>query len=272
MSPNVSAIVVTHNSEQCLELCLQHLVTQDHSFSEIILVDSGSADTSYLTNLAGKFSFQLLLVDNIGFSRANNLGVENIASRNDFILFVNPDVFLPPDFVSKALQLCSKDLEIGMLSGKLLGYNLEKEKPGGKIDSTGIERKWYGRWYDRGQGEEDKQQYDRPECMLALCGALLFCRKNALLSLGDMVFDPGFFLYKEDIELSLRMRKKGWRILYHPELQAYHCRGWNSDRRSVRLRLRKIAARSEILLYKKHPSPYILWALFKYFLVTFFHL
>ena len=268
----VSAIVVSHNSEQCLEICLQHLSEQDHPFYEIVLVDSGSTDNSSLTTLAEKYSIQLLLVDNVGFAKANNLGVEKISSDNDFVLFVNPDVFLPSDFVNKALQICNEDFEIGMLSGKLLGYNLALGKPGGRVDSTGIERKWYGRWYDRGLGEHDSKQYEQAKSMVALCGALLFCRNNALRSVGDFVFDPDFFLYKEDIELSLRMRKRGWKLLYHPTLQAYHCRGWDNERKNMDYRLRKIAAKSEILLYKKHPSPYMLWAVFKYFLVVFFHL
>ncbi len=272
MSPKVAAIVVSHNSEPTLERCLQGLTAQDYSLDTIVLVDSGSADQEYLRRLEKKYSFQLQLKENIGFAKANNLGFEKILSNTRFVLFVNPDLFLPPDFVSKALTICDNDSAIGIVSGKLFGYDLKHDKPSGRIDSTGILRKWYGRWYDRGQGETDTQQYDRPESMPALCGALLFCRYQALHSLAGSVFDPDFFLYKEDIELSLRMRKFGWKLLYHPELSAYHCRGWNNERAEMAYKLRKIAAQSEILLYKKHPSPYILWALFKYFLVTVFHL
>ena len=159
-----------------------------------------------------------------------------------------------------------------MLSGKLLGYDLVQGKPNGRIDSTGITRKWYGRWYDRGQGEPDRKQYEKPETMPALCGALLFCRNKALQTLGKEVFDPDFFLYKEDIELSIRMRKAGWKLLYHPTLTAFHCRGWQNDRSEVSHGLRDIAAKSELLLYKKHPSPYMAWALLKYLLVKVFRL
>ncbi|MCF8055189.1 MAG: glycosyltransferase family 2 protein [Desulfocapsa sp.] len=268
MNSKVAAIVVSHNSSPCLDRCLHGLATQEHACDEIVLVDSGSTDRQYLSILKKKYSFQLVLAENIGFSKANNLGVEKIPVTMDFVLFVNPDVFLPSDFIKKALHICAGDPKIGVVSGKLLAYNLDRDASTGRIDSTGIRRKWYGRWYDRGQGEADVGQYDEPETMAALCGALLFCRQGALQSLQSPVFDPDFFLYKEDIELSLRLAKRGWKLLYHPDLSAYHCRGWQNERRVMAYPLRKTAAQSEILLYKKHPSPYILWALLKFFLVA----
>lgn len=272
MLPKVAAIVVSHNSESTLDRCLQGLEAQDYCLETILLVDSGSSDRTYLEAFKQQQSVQLLFTENIGFSRANNLGYETLSSDIDFVLFVNPDLFLPPDFVTKALQLCKDDPDVAMLSGKLLGYDLEHDRPSGRIDSTGVLRKWYGRWYDRGMGEVDTKQYDKPEAMAALCGALLFCRNTALKSLAGPVFDPDFFLYKEDIELSLRLRKMGWKLLYHPMLSAYHCRGWQDERSKMSYELRKLAVRSELLLYKKHPSPYALWAFLKYILVTVFRL
>lgn len=272
MLPKVAAIVVSHNSKATLERCLECLEAQDFCLETIVVVDAGSTDRAYLQFLDHKESIQLLLTDNIGFSRANNLGYETLASNIDFVLFVNPDLFLPPDFASKALKVYEGDSSIGMLSGKLLGYDLVGNEPSGRIDSTGVLRKWYGRWYDRGQGEPDTEQYDTPEEMAALCGALLCCRNSALRSLPGPVFDGDFFLYKEDIELSLRLRKMGWKLLYHPTLSAYHCRGWDDERRKMSYELRALAAKSELLLYKKHPSPYALWAFLKYLLVTVFRL
>ncbi len=272
MKSKVAAIVVSHNSSSCLDRCLHDLAAQTHPCDAIVVVDSGSTDIQYLSNLKQHYSFQLLLADNIGFSQANNLGIDALAVDMDFVLFVNPDVFLPQDCIRKALETCCRDEAIGIVSGKLLGCNAADGTASGRIDSTGVCRKWYGLWYDRGQGEHDDGQYDRPEEMAALCGAFLFCRQKALRSLQAPVFDPDFFLYKEDVELSLRLRKRGWKLLYHPGISAFHCRGWQSDRRGMSYSLRKMAAKSEVLLYKKHPSPYMAWALGKYILVTVFRL
>ncbi len=272
MKAKVAAIVVSHNSSRCLDRCLHGLAAQEHGCDEVVVVDSGSGDRHYLSILEQKYSFRLIAADNIGFSQANNRGVDELSIAAEYVCFVNPDVFLPPDFISKALGICESDAEIGIVSGKLLGYNLDQNALNGRIDSTGIQRKWYGRWYDRGQGEIDVGQYDTPENMEALCGALLFCRQSALQSLQTPVFDPDFFLYKEDIELSFRLRKRGWKLLYHPDLSASHCRGWQNKRREMAYPLRKMAAQNEILLYKKHPSPYMLWAVCKFLLVTVFRL
>ncbi len=270
MLPKVAAIVVSHNSESTLERCVQALENQECRLEQIILVDSGSSDTEYVEAFQQRESLQLLLTGNIGFSRANNLGYDLLSKDIDFVIFVNPDLFLPPDAITIALRVCAGDVRIAMLSGKLLGYDLSQDKPSGRIDSTGIVRKWYGRWVDRGQGEVDNGQYEKPEEMTALCGALLFCRMTALRALAAPVFDPDFFLYKEDIELSLRLRKRGWKLLYTPVLTALHCRGWQGERRKMSIELRKMASKSELLLYRKHPSPYILFAFFKYILVTVF--
>ena len=81
-----------------------------------------------------------------------------------------------------------------------------------------------------------------------------------------VVFDPDFFLYKEDIELCLRIRKTVWKIVYVPGILVYHCRGWGK-RREMPYEQRLLAARSELLLYVKHPSGYMIWAVAKYVLV-----
>ncbi len=272
MDSKIAAIIVSHNSAPCLALCLQSLKTQTENLTQIVVVDSGSDDTSYLYSLKNKYSFQLLLRENIGFSKGNNAGVEVLNSDTDFILFINPDVFLQTSFIARALAICKKNQKAGIVSGKLLSYDLKEDKALNRLDSTGVQRTIYGRWYDRGQGEIDRGQYDTPEDMPALCGALMFCRNKALMSLQTPVFDPDFFLYKEDLELCLRLRKRGWKLLYHPVLWAYHCRGWQNERSEMPFHLRKIAAQSEVLLYRKHPSVYMVWALVKFFLVNIFRI
>ena len=125
------------------------------------------------------------------------------------------------------------------------------------------------------RGQPDDGRFGRPELMPALCGACLFCRRSALEAValaGGAVFDPAFFLYKEDIELCLRLRAAGWRLLYQPALRALHCRGWQSERQAVPWPLRLMAAANEIRLYCRHPSPYLLWALAKYALVRWLHI
>ena len=272
MGSALAVIIVSHNSQAHLPTCLQFLARQQEKPAEIIVVDSGSEDVSYLHTLQKSHSFQLICCENIGFARANNEGIRAVREKVDHILFLNPDLYLPPASIHTALAISRKRAAAGIVSGKLLWYNNEEQQETTRIDSPGIKRQIYGRWVDRGQGELDHGQYDSEEEMEALCGAMLLCKVEALEALGDTVFDPDFFLYKEDIELCLRMQKKGWQTLYHPAINAYHCRGWQGERAKMSLFLRKTAAVSEIMLYRKHPSPYLLWALFKYLLVVVFRL
>jgi GT2 family glycosyltransferase len=272
MSVQVHVIVVTHNSEREIPLCLNALVSQKYPVDSVTVVDSGSTDTSYLSGLADMVT-KVIKTTNIGFSKANNLGFRSLTVQNDdVVIFLNPDTFLQPDAILHIVEIFSRDRSIGCVTGKLLGFDLAHRRPTGLIDSSGIFRKWYGRWYDRGQGEEDRGQYDFPQEVPAVCGALMCCRIEALEAFADDIFDPGFFLYKEDIELSLRLRKSGWKLFYSPEIMAYHCRGWNEDRQDVSYEKRLYSSENEIKMYIRHPSVYVLWAGAKYLAVRLFRL
>lgn len=272
----IAVIIVTHNSQDVLPHCLDALNRQQTRQTisvDIVLVDSGSKDVSYLAAYRERAGIKVILAENIGFSRANNLGCQAVSQTAEFILFLNPDTFLAENALQKALEVLQENEEIGCTGARLLGFDRKRGVPTGLLDSTGVFRKWYGCWYDRSQGEKETGQYSVPEDVPALCGAFLFCRQAVLAQLTleqsdcTAVFEPDFFLYKEDIELCLRIRKLGWRIVYHPEIKGYHCRGWQKNRQRIPYQQRLTAARSELILYKKHPSFYICWAVFKYLLV-----
>ncbi|MCI5226062.1 MAG: glycosyltransferase family 2 protein [Candidatus Electrothrix sp. AX2] len=268
----VAVIIVTHNSQDVLPRCVDAL-SQQTVPADIILVDAGSKDTAYLNAYLNKANIQVLLNDNIGFSRANNQGYQAVSQAVKYILFLNPDAFLTKNALRNTLHCIENNKRIGCVGGRLLGFDHHNNRPTGRVDSTGVLRKWYGCWYDRSQGEKDTGQHLMQEDVPALCGAFLFCRQALLTELAqgmsnkNNVFDPDFFLYKEDIELCLRIRKLGWRLVYNPAIQVYHCRGWQKERQQVPYQQRLTAARSELILYTKHPSLYILWAVFKYLLV-----
>ena len=265
----VAVIVVTHNSQSVLPLCLASLEKQTYNPEQILIVDSGSADTGYLQQLCNAARIKVLFEKNIGFSQANNCGCKAMDQQVDFVLFLNPDAFPEPGSIERAVNYLVHNQDVGCVSGRLLGFDSKLQQATGFIDSTGVFRKWYGRWHDRGQGEPDDDRFGEQEDIPAACAAFLFCRKEMLdqVALSEsVIFDPDFFLYKEDIELCLRIQKSHWRIVYLPDMKIFHCRGWQ-NRQQVPYQQRLAAAASELLLYSKHPSPYILWALIKYVLV-----
>ncbi len=270
MDIKTGVIIVSYNSENVLPRCLDALQRQSCPPKRVFIVDNGSSNRTYLDRYRAVDNVTVIEEENIGFARANNRGFCELRRDCDFVLFLNPDAFPNQDFLEQAQCFMIENPNVGMISGKILWYNMEQDRPTNLFDSTGIFRKWYGRWYDRGQGEQDLGQFDIAENVPALCGAVIFSRCSALMDSGsNYAFDPDFFLYKEDIELSLRIRKRDWTIKYVPHIVAYHARGWKKERSTVPLPLRRIAAESELLLYKKHPSPYMLWAILKYLLVRF---
>lgn len=279
LSESIAIIIVTHNSQAYLSYCLESIASQTLKPKQIIVVDSGSTATDYLNELSERHPFTLHSEpDNIGFCAANNVAMNYVESSIDYVLFLNPDAFLSPSFLKESVYTLNDPLakEVGALSGILLGYDVTQNKPNGLIDSTGVFQSWYGRWYDRGQGENLdvlSKCYFRSQFVPALCGALLFCRLTALKSVElspGVIFDPEFFMYKEDIDLSLRLRRAGWNLLYLPDLIAYHCRGWSKDRRQIPLAMRLLSARNEMKIHARALSPYFFYSAVKYFCVRAF--
>ncbi len=261
-------IIVTHDSAAVLDRCLAAIDAQSVPVERVVIVDSGSADRHYLSSFAQNARYHVVFADNIGFAAANNRGVAAVGDDSAHLLFLNPDAFLAPQALATARQILAAYPAVGALGGRLVGYDAVQDRPTGRLDSTGVFRTWYGRWFDRGQGEADDDRYRLPEVVPALCGAFLLCRREALASLHGAIFDESFFLYKEDIDLCLRLRRSGWQCLYHPEVVVAHCRGWSADRRRMTRSARLLAARSEVRLTIKHRSPYLVWALAKYLLVA----
>lgn len=255
-SSQCSVIIVTNNSEPFLTKALESLQSQTKKPGEVIIVDSGSKNTDYLYSLNFDLNIKIVLGGNeIGFCKANNIGMENVNPRFRYVFFLNPDAFPFKDFMEKAENYMEDpgNRQCGAITGKTFGYDINTNRPTGAYDTTGVFQRWYGRWYDRAQGSiVNPILYSRTEEIPAICGAVYFCRRDALETIlikGREVFNESFFMYKEDIDLSLRLKKQGWKLIYHPELMAYHCRGWNNERKKVPRLFRLCSAKNELRIH-----------------------
>lgn len=265
----IALVIVTHNSASMLPHCLAAVAAQTRPPDQVIIVDSGSFDNSYVKVLASERHYVSHCQENRGFAAANNKGLLLVDDTSRYILFLNPDAYMAPEAIEMAVRCMDQRPEVAVVGGRLKGFASVAGVPTGRLDSTGVFRTWYGRWYDRGRGEPDDQRYRLPEHVPAVCGAFMFCRASALAPMKQQVFDEDYFLYKEDIDMCLRLRCSGWKCLYDPSIEVYHCRGWADERRTMSRASRLQAARSEVLLTIKHRSPYLVWAISKYLLVRF---
>lgn len=271
-----TVIIVTHNSQAHIDKAMQCLRRQTVAPEKIVIVDSGSTDTAYLESYARETDVEVVLEKgDVGFCKGNNVGMEKVRRGCRYVFFLNPDAFPAPDFIEGAIAYMENNPTCGMLTGAVLGYDISRDRPTGKYDSTGVFRRWYGQWYDRDQGEEyEPGKYLLVESVPAICGAVMFCRKRALdevMIRGVEVLDSRFYMYKEDIDLSLRLRKEGWKLAFVPHLITYHCRGWNRDRGKMPRKMRIHSAVNEFRIQARSAYPVgMLYALAKYTAVKVF--
>jgi GT2 family glycosyltransferase len=259
LPPSVGVVIVTYNSERFLDRCLDAVARSTTAPTSVVVVDNASRESWYLDRLATTHPNVRVIrhTTNVGFAAANNIGIDALAAL-DVVLVLNPDAFVSPSFLGDAAALMEQHPEVGALNPKLLQADPTTFAPTGRIDCAGILHTWYGAVYDRGQGQADQQQYDRMEDVPALCGAAMLCRMAALNDVAPdgEYFDESFFMYKEDIDLSYRLRRAGWRTLYAPQLVVHHCRGNTQvDRASTPPWVRRRSVANEWRLWRKRTLP-----------------
>ena len=278
MIENCSIIIVSHNSEAFLKKNILCLVGQEKLPNEIIIVDSGSDCTEYIKKIINEvdlLKIKLICCENVGFSKANNIGIKNLPEGCTKVIFLNPDCFLSPNFIALYFFIEQGYPNAGLITGKLEGYDILNNQNTGLLDSAGVFQKCYGRWYDRGRGEIDAGQYDMDDGQVvpAVCGALMLCQKSLIdliIESDGYFFNEDFFMYKEDIEISLRIRKIGRELLYFSELVAQHCRGWDHDRSKMSRQARLLSAKNDLSIAVKFRQRGLLFVAVKYLVVLVF--
>ncbi|HJW15294.1 MAG TPA: glycosyltransferase family 2 protein [Thermoanaerobaculia bacterium] len=229
---DVSIIVVAHDDEADLPVSVGSALAQSGVTVEVLVVDNDSRDGSCDAVRRVRGSVHLHEVkENIGFAAAMNLGIARSTGR--YILALNPDCRLEPDFAAVLAERLDRRRDLGSASGRLLRAQGPDLAPTGQLDSAGIYRTTTGRHFDRGSGESAGGRYLAEEEVFGASGAAGFYRREALESarISTGVFDSDFFLYREDADLSWRLQNLGWKCLYVPSAVAYHRRRNLPERR-----------------------------------------
>ena len=234
MLKKVSVQIVTYNSLKYLDDCLKSLFNQTFKDFEVMVIDNYSTDGT-LEFLRAQYPSVYLFhnLKNLGFAQAHNQGFSLF--KSEFILVLNPDVILEPDFLEKLLKEAQKKKNGFSFGPKLLKIkteirdDLEEKQKTKMIDSTGLEIHPWATASDRGEGEEDKGQYDKETEVFGLSGASVLYRRKILEKIG--FFDSDFFAYKEDVDLAWRSQLLGFSSYFVPEALAYHYRQAPKQRR-----------------------------------------
>ena len=211
----VSINIVTYNAEKYIRECLGSVKKQTHTDIDILVIDNGSQDKT-LEKIKGIKVIKNK--ENLGFSKGHNIGIKE--SKGEYVLCLNQDAVLDKDFIKNCLKI-----DAGAVQGKVYKINDIRKRKKDIIDTTGLVMLKNRRVISRGQGREDI--FNKQEEIFGADGSVPFYSKKALedIKIEDEYFDEDFFAYKEDIDLSWRLRLYGWKIVYQPKAIAYHLRG-----------------------------------------------
>jgi GT2 family glycosyltransferase len=223
--PDVSIIVVSHDSAPDLPLSVGSAIAQQDVNVETLVVDNASTDSS--RDVVREFGPSVRLVplaQNAGFAGAMNAGIDASAGR--YVLALNPDCRLDPRFAAVLTEALDARPDAGSASGRIYRAEGPDLLPTARLDSTGIVFTRSGRHLDRGSEEVGEGRYLQPEEIAGTTAAAGFYRRAALESarISTGYFDSDFFLYREDADLALRLGRLGWRCLYVPRAVAWHRR------------------------------------------------
>jgi GT2 family glycosyltransferase len=222
----VSVTIVTYNSGRFIKKCLESVLAQKYFHKEIIVVDNNSTDGT--TDILEQFEDRCQVVyneENIGFAAAQNQAIA--LSQGDWILTLNPDVLLLPNFFDVLVEAGNIDSRIGSVCGKLLTMSPAFDFPATPVvDSTGIYFNPMLRHLDRGSQAVDNGHYLSYEYVFGASAAAAMYRRTMIedISLDGEFFDSDFFVYREDADVAWRAQLLGWRCLYVPYARGYHVR------------------------------------------------
>ena len=270
---DLSIIIVSYNTQEITKKCLENLIKSltltPKIKPEIIVVDNGSTDGSrvLLEKLKNKYSYLKTIFNskNVGFAKANNEGLS--IAEGKYILFLNSDVLIENVDFEDLIYYMNKNPQVGVLTVKV-------KLPNGKIDMAshrGFPTLWsaftyfsrleslfknfpklskfFGGYHLTHLNLNTIHEIDSPS------GAFYFTRKSILEKIGG--FDTQFFLYGEDLDLSYRIKKLGYKIMYYPLFTVIHFKyqsGFKKKNKKLQEKTKNYFYQAMKIFYDKHFS------------------
>jgi GT2 family glycosyltransferase len=219
---------------------------------KIVVIENEAQPDGILPEPLPLNTIRIELPTNEGTTNSINRGMASVPSP--YVLLLNNDVELAPDYLEKLLNMLEADETLGFATGKLL-----RATDRTRLDGAGGAMLLAGASYRLGHLDADEGQFDKPIPLLFACGAAVLYRSKALLLCG--VLDADFFAYLDDLDLALRTHLIGYGGVYVPEAVAYHV-GSATLGQALHPRVAEYITRNPLyLLMKDYPK-----ALFRLFL------
>lgn len=218
MTPRVHVIILNWNGREDTLECVASCREVSYPGLRLLVVDNGSTDGSEAALRARFPDLEILQTGaNLGFAGGNNVGIRHaLASGADWVLLLNNDTVVAPDFVDALVRAAATDARIGMLTSKIYYF----EPPDVLWYAGGYMNEALGYGNHKGTGRRDVGQFDTLEDTNRPTGCALMVRRDVCERVG--LLGDEFFCYCEDLDWALRTRNAGFRVVYAPGSRVWH--------------------------------------------------
>jgi len=263
-SPELSIIIPNYNGADLLPRFLPYTfeaVKNGKITTEILVVDDASSDNSLEVLKAYPQVRVVVREKNGGFSRACNSGLE--AAKGRILLFLNSDAALEPDFLAHYESFFNDPMVFGVTPS---GFALDSGKV---MDGARM-----GYWKNGSprtaknyfESDAERAGLEKPWLSFSVVGAYFFCDAEKMRELGgfDPLFSPYIF---EEIDLSYRALKRGWKVVFEPRLRARH--EWSTTLKKVArpFRIQRISKRNQLIFVLVNIHSFPMMVSFWFFLL-----
>jgi N-acetylglucosaminyl-diphospho-decaprenol L-rhamnosyltransferase len=256
-APTLDIVIVNWNAGEQLRSCLNSIPQARKTgfvVRKVVVVDNASSDASATDIQIDDIPLVVIRnQSNRGFGAACNQGAHD--SEADYLLFLNPDTLLYSETLQESIRFmeAKEHSNVGISTVKLIDDCGETARCCSRFPSTGaflakmlgLPRILPNRFRDHFYLEWDHQDTREVDQVM---GAYLFIRRHLFVNLGG--FDERFFVYFEDVDISLRARQLGWRSYHNSQGRAYHKGRGTSEQ--VRAKRTFYSLRSRIFYAAKH--------------------
>jgi len=208
--PLVSIVIVTYNSSEYIKVCLESLLAITYKPHEIVVMDNSSTDNTkdILSKYEGKIN--IFSSKNVGFAEGVNKAVRKAEGK--YVFLINPDTKVSQGFLQPLVAVMEANNKVAACQPLI--YLMKKKKT---INLTGKTTQYLG--FDWIKDYKEKIVPERHE-ISSFSGSGVMIRKSIFSKCGG--FDPIYFMYHEDTDLSWKFRLLGYKLLFIPESVIYH--------------------------------------------------
>ena len=228
----LSIVIVSYNAPKHLEICLDSCQEAlKNCEGEIIVVDNNSSEIDFesLKKIYPTIKY-LLQTENLGFAKANNIGVEN--ALGDYILILNPDTIIPEDIFPKLIDFHQSKDKIGLVGVRLIDTNgnfhpeSKRNIPTAKNSFSKLFKR-LNKSTSNNYYKLEVDEFETAPCEI-LVGAFMFTTKQIYQEIGG--FDARYFMYGEDIDISYSAELAGYTNYYKGDITVLHYKGESTKR------------------------------------------